>query len=86
MEIIEEAKMLMNELKERSLAEYIGGILFGLSAAYLGDLDTAFEYLNKAFDDRDTHLIIIKYSPYVPALLKNDPRFKNLLDRIGFPK
>lgn len=81
-----EAQALMNELKERSGTEYIGCTYFGLSAACLGDMDTAFEYLEKAYIDRDPILISIKYSPYVPVLLRNDPRFQNLLDRIGFPK
>ena len=82
----EEGRALMNELETRSVTEYIAGTYFGLSAAYLGDLDTAFDYLEKAYNDYDPILIQLKYSPFVPALLKNDKRFQNLLDRIGFPK
>ncbi len=82
----EEARILMNELKNRSVTEYIAGTYAGLSAAYLSEVNTAFNYLNKAYDDRDPILIQLKYSPAVPASLRNDPRFKNLLDRIGFPK
>lgn len=81
----EEAGALMDELKKRSATEYIGCTYFGLSAAWLGDVDTAIEYLEKAYNDLDPILISIKYSPYVPVLLRNDPRFQNLLDRIGFP-
>lgn len=83
---LEEANKLMNELKERSTTEYIAGTYAGLSAAYLYEMDDAFEYLEKAYDDYDPILIQLKYAPYVPALLRNDPRFQNLLDRIGFPK
>jgi adenylate cyclase len=83
---VEEARELMTELEKRSVTEYIAGTHFGLSAAYLGDLDTALKYLEKAFDDRDFTLITLKYLPCVPASLRNDPRFQNLLDRIGFPK
>ena len=38
----------MNELETRSVTEYIAGTYFGLSAACLGDVDTAVEYLEKA--------------------------------------
>lgn len=47
---------------------------------------TAFHYLEKAYNDRDPQLAQIKYAPYVPASLRNDARFQNLLDRIGFPE
>ncbi len=82
----EEAGALMDELKQRSATEYIAGTYAGLSAAWLGDMSTAFEYLDNAYIDRDPMILSIKHSPYVPALLRSDPRFQNLLDRIGFPK
>jgi len=83
---IEEAKELMNELRERSAAEYIAGTYFGISAAWLGEIDTAFDYLENAYNDHDPILITLKHAPHVPAMLRNDARFQNLLDRIGFPK
>ncbi len=82
----EEARLLFNELKQRSNTEYIAGTYAGLSAAMLDSIDTAFDYLESAFSDHDPMLNMLKYSPYVPALLRNDPRFQNLLDRIGFPR
>jgi TolB-like protein/Tfp pilus assembly protein PilF len=80
-----EARILMNELEKRSATEYIAGTYAGLSAGYLGDANSAFHYLEKAYNDRDPVLITVKYAPCVPALIRNDPRFQNLLDRIGFP-
>lgn len=82
----EEAKELMNELKKRSAKEYIAGTYFGISAAWVGDIDEAFNYLENGYNNYDPTIITIKYAPYVPPLLKNDPRFEYLLDRIGFPK
>jgi hypothetical protein len=75
----------MNELKERSKSEYLSYVLTALSAAYLNNPDEAFVYLEKAFDDRDPSLILLKYEPWVPERLKADPRFQRILDRIGFP-
>ena len=47
----DKARVLMNELKERSKSEYLSNALTALSAAYLNDMDEAFNYLEKAFDD-----------------------------------
>jgi tetratricopeptide (TPR) repeat protein len=83
---IEKARMLMNELKERSKTEYLSSAFAALSAAYLNDLDEAFEYLEKAYEERDPLVTLLKFEPWVPAVLKNDPRFQKFLERVGFPQ
>ncbi|MEP7107970.1 MAG: adenylate/guanylate cyclase domain-containing protein [Ferruginibacter sp.] len=82
---IDKARKLMDELKERSLSEYIAKTFTALSAAYLDDLDEAFEYLEKAYIDRDPILMMLKYEHWVPASFRNDPRFQKIIERIGFP-
>ena len=84
---LEEARKLNNELVRTSVVDSIGSAFFdfGLSAAYLGDLDAAFAALERACEDLDPHILTIKRAPYVPPSLRNDPRFQVLLDRIGFP-
>ena len=81
----EEARVLMEEIKERSKTEYVANTLKGLSAGYLGDFDAAFEYLEKAYDDRDPMLLVLKYEWWVPDSLRADPRFQDLVNRIDFP-
>ena len=81
----EKATVLMNEIKERSLKEYITNTFTALSAAYLNNLDEAFDYLEKAYQDRDPVLLALKYERWGTEALRNDPRFQNILDRIGFP-
>jgi hypothetical protein len=60
--------------------------LTALSAAYLGDMDLAYEYLEQAYIDRDPSLIMLKYEPWMPSFLKDDPRFRKFLDRMHFPE
>jgi len=57
----------------------------GLATALAGNLDEAFNYMDEAFIERDPMLITLKYLEYSPALY-HDPRFKKLLQRIGFPE
>lgn len=81
----DKARQLMNELKERSKTEYIAKTVTGISAAYLGDLDEAFDFLDTALNDREPILLILKYDPLIPPALRDDPRFEKILQRIGFP-
>lgn len=81
----EKARKLLDELKERSLTEYITKTFTGLSAVYLNDWDEAFEYLEQAYNDHDPILIMLKYEYWVPDELRADPRFQSLLEKIDFP-
>lgn len=52
--------------------------------AKLGEKDKAFEWLEKAYDERDSQLTYLKtYSAF--DNLHADPRYKDLLQRIGLP-
>lgn len=59
-----------------------------LTLAYLcaatGETDLAFEYLNKAYDERSPNLTWIKSNPFLEAL-HDDPRFHTLIHRMGLP-
>lgn len=61
------------------------GLVAGLYAL-IGDKDHAFEWLDKAYDDRDGITIaLVKVDPAFKNL-RNDPRFGNLLRRMGLPE
>jgi eukaryotic-like serine/threonine-protein kinase len=56
-----------------------------LAATLAGDRDQAFEYLEKAYADGDSELLfVIRYPALDP--LRSDPRFKNLMQRLGLPE
>jgi tetratricopeptide (TPR) repeat protein len=56
-----------------------------LAAIVAGDRDQAFEYLEKAYSDGDGELVI---TIRIPALdpLRSDPRYADLMRRLGLPE
>jgi serine/threonine-protein kinase len=78
-----EAQALFDRLKEQSLRQYIAPYLIGLICTGLGDYDQAFAWLEKGCAERDLGLIWLKVEPMADAL-RSDPRFENLLRRVGF--
>ena len=79
------AKSLMKDLKQRYKKSYVASAFTGISAAYLNDLDEAFDYLEKAYTERDPSILTLKYAYWVPENLRSDKRFEPLLKKIGFP-
>ena len=53
--------------------------------AELGEKDKAFEYLEKAYQAHDTNLIYLKVNPDWDDL-RDDPRFQELIRKVGFPE
>ena len=72
---------------EKASPVYVKGRYYRMSrlATQLGNADEAFAYLGKAFERRDAQLLLLKYEPTFDSL-HADPRFSELIDRIGFPK
>ena len=81
---IEEAQKLFKQVKETlSLSEF-PELLHAKVYSYLGQIDKAFEYLDKAIDEKNYWLFSLKYSPEWD-LLREDPRFKKAIERMNFP-
>jgi len=53
----------------------------GIYAA-LGETDRAVEWLNRAYHGRSFQLVSLKVDPTLDNL-RSDPRFQDLLDRVG---
>jgi eukaryotic-like serine/threonine-protein kinase len=60
---------------------------FGIVDLYarLQDKDKTFEYLNKAYEQREPQIIVIKFAPRF-SFLRDDPRFKELVKKVGIPE
>jgi hypothetical protein len=52
--------------------------------AGLGEKDKAFEWLEKAYQERSEELLFLKVEPVLDPL-RADPRFQSLIRRIGLP-
>lgn len=52
--------------------------------AYLGETESAFEWLEKAFEEREGFLVHLKTDPHFNKL-QTDVRFQDLVRRIGIP-
>ncbi|MDX1403087.1 MAG: tetratricopeptide repeat protein [Woeseiaceae bacterium] len=78
------------EASDAALAELIDK--FGSSSAlqiaeayaYRGEIDNAFEWLDRAYDNRDPGMTNLLVTPLL-ANLHDDPRWEPLLDRMGLP-
>jgi serine/threonine protein kinase/tetratricopeptide (TPR) repeat protein len=81
---VREARECLRELKERLEEDTIGLFEVALIYAGLGEKDQAFEWLDKAYEERDKGLMYLKAEPALDPL-RSDPRFQDLLRRMNFP-
>jgi serine/threonine protein kinase/Flp pilus assembly protein TadD len=77
-----EAERVLNQLKDSSKQTYISP--YGIAAIHagLGEKDQAFLWLEKAYEERSGWLIWLRAEPGSDPL-RSDPRFQDLLRRIG---
>ena len=79
-----DARIVLGELKQTSGKEYLPATSVALIYAGLGEKDQAFAWLDKAYEQRAFQLQWIKIEPRWDSL-RSDPRFEDLLHRIGLP-
>jgi len=77
-----EAYKALNELQALSTQRYVSPYSVAMVYVGLGDKDTAFEWLYKAFDEHSGWLIHMKVEPALDSL-RTDNRFGKLLKRVG---
>ena len=78
----QDAGRLLAEMDEQSKDKYVPAASRALVYAGLGDVDTAMDWLEKAYAEHSPYLIWLQADPaYEP--LRNDSRFTSLVERIG---
>jgi TolB-like protein/DNA-binding winged helix-turn-helix (wHTH) protein len=80
---VTEARQVLSALEAASRTRYVPPYAIALIHAGLGARDAAFEWLGRAYDVRDTHLIFLTVDPKWDPF-RADPRFRDLLARCGF--
>ena len=80
----DEAETLLNILTDISKRKYVSPYAMLVIHLALGPQERVYELLEQLYEERNDWLVWLKVSPELKNL-RNEPRFKNLLHRIGFP-
>ena len=80
-----QAQAILRVLQQRSAKSYVPPYDFAQLYIGLGDKDKAFQWLEKARQDRGFAVAWLNVATDVDSL-RSDPRFEELLKPIGFPK
>jgi TolB-like protein/DNA-binding winged helix-turn-helix (wHTH) protein/Flp pilus assembly protein TadD len=76
-----QAQQVLREIREDSTRRYVSPFSFALIYTGLGDKEQAFEWLQKAYQQRDPSLSTLRGDPRLDPL-RSDPRFQDLLRRV----
>ncbi len=80
-----EAQKIIVQLQRLSKQRYVSPLYIAMVYATLGDKDNAFDWLEKAYEDHAPWLIELGIEPCWDKL-RPDPRFTDLLRRVGLPQ
>ena len=80
-----EARQALDDLNKLAEKRYVPSLYFAGVYLGLGERDKAMAALEKAYDQKTDRLIYLGVDP-VADPLRTDPRFRNLLHRIGLPE
>lgn len=81
-----EAQKILHEFLRQSETSYVSPYMIATVYAGLGDKDKAFEYLEKAYQERSSDLPYFLKADLRVDSLRSDPRFQDLMRRMNFPK
>lgn len=76
---------LIDVLKNKTRREYVSPYDIAVEYALMGDRDHTFEWLEQAYADRSSRLEYIKQEDFFEPF-RSDPRYLDLLRRMGLPR
>jgi serine/threonine-protein kinase len=80
-----EARNTIRQLQKQSEKEFVSDYWVATIYAALGEKDRAFQLLENAYNERSEWILFLKVDPRF-ARLRKDPRFADLLRRVGLPQ
>ena len=81
----DEASRTLDQLKEIARQRYVPAYAFAMLYAGLGEKDQAFQWLERGYQDRAFDMPYLKVDPLIDNL-RSDPRFADLMRRVGLPQ
>ena len=83
----DKTQKLLDELMLQADESPVGSPSFHIAFIYaqMGEVDTAFEWLDKTYEDHEVEMYWLKVEPPFEPLY-DDPRWQELLDKVGFPE
>jgi serine/threonine-protein kinase len=78
---LEEARAILAELDARRREAYVSPVALVMMYTALGDADRAFEWLDRAYEERRGWLVYLNVEPMLDGL-RGDPRFRRLVERM----
>jgi tetratricopeptide (TPR) repeat protein len=81
----QKAEEIIKRWKEGEKTKYVMSYWIAVVYAALGDKDAAFAELEKAYQARDWFLQRLNVDPFMDPL-RDDPRFADLVKRLGLPQ
>jgi tetratricopeptide (TPR) repeat protein len=80
-----QALEMLNQLKQMSKERYVSPSDIAMIYAGLGEKDQALTWLERGFSERSWYMVLLKVDPRL-APLHSDPRFQDLVRRVGLPQ
>jgi adenylate cyclase len=81
----EKAKVIYDDLVERSKTTYITYTMIGVSAGHLGYIDEAFEYFEMGREAREPIVLSLRVERWVADAVRKDERFSQFISKFNFP-
>jgi tetratricopeptide (TPR) repeat protein len=80
-----EANEMLNELNELAKRQYVSAYEVAKIYVALGNSEQAFQLLEKAYAEHSFHLANLNVCPHFKSV-RSDPRFQDLVQRIGLAR
>jgi tetratricopeptide (TPR) repeat protein len=79
------AREVLEKMINLTGTQWVGNCDIGVVYMALGEFDSAFEYFEKAIEKHEGIMLLIKYNIRYCPEFEQDPRTRELLQKIGLP-